>query len=539
MRITRRFLRLRIGCFGIALLVPFSGMTAEGEGKQALGERYNKIETKLETSLQELSAVREKISEEKLPLSRKLSRQEKQLREVRNEYDEVRRQLDNRNLKLNNLRETMKARKEEKTYLANLLGEYIRNLETQLHVVEKQYFGDGIEAAKLALDNENMATLDVFTTQAGLVDKSIERIDNLAGGTRFQGEAVGSDGMVQQGRFALFGPVAYFMTEDGQRAGLAVERLGSVKPNLVPFAQPAKGGPFENMKATLPFWGQEEDEASADERKRDYTAMTRKTVSAGRGMLPLDPTLGNAHKIAQTRDTVVDHVQKGGMVAYAILLMAAVALLLVLVKMIQLLVVRMPAQHKIVALLGALRDGSEEDAAASAATIKGPAGGMLRDAVDHMNEPRELVEEVMYENILATRLRLQRALPFIAVCASSAPLLGLLGTVTGIIETFKLITVFGSGDVKMLSGGISEALITTELGLIVAILSLLAYAFLNRRAKAIVDRLEKIAVAVMNQIARTGGEDVRIGDTVLPEEDHAEAQGEPAPFKKEPEPTRA
>jgi hypothetical protein len=119
----------------------------------------------------------------------------------------------------------------------------------------------------------------------------------------------------------------------------------------------------------------------------------------------------------------------------------------------------------------------------------------------------------MYEVVMKTRLKAQRFLPFIAICAASAPLLGLLGTVTGIINTFKLITVFGSGDVKTLSGGISEALITTEFGLIVAIPSLLLHAFLSRKARGIVDRMETAAVAFMNQVGRwqagAGGSRVR------------------------------
>jgi len=88
---------------------------------------------------------------------------------------------------------------------------------------------------------------------------------------------------------------------------------------------------------------------------------------------------------------------------------------------------------------------------------------------------------------------------FVALC----PLLGLLGTVTGIINTFKLITVFGTGDVKTLSGGISEALITTEFGLIVAIPSLLLHALLSRKARGIVDQMEKYSVAFVNQVGKS------------------------------------
>jgi hypothetical protein len=119
----------------------------------------------------------------------------------------------------------------------------------------------------------------------------------------------------------------------------------------------------------------------------------------------------------------------------------------------------------------------------------------------------------MYEQALTTRLNLQRMLPFIAVSASAAPLLGLLGTVTGIINTFKLITVFGTGDVKTLSSGISEALITTEFGLIVAIPALLLHAFLSRRARGVIDQMEKAAIAFVNQISKARHE--RMDNTAM------------------------
>jgi hypothetical protein len=74
--------------------------------------------------------------------------------------------------------------------------------------------------------------------------------------------------------------------------------------------------------------------------------------------------------------------------------------------------------------------------------------------------------------------------------------------VTGIINTFKLITVFGIGDVKTLSGGISEALITTKFGLIVAVPSLLLHAFLSRKARSAIDQMEKAAIAFANQVSK-------------------------------------
>ena len=93
-------------------------------------------------------------------------------------------------------------------------------------------------------------------------------------------------------------------------------------------------------------------------------------------------------------------------------------------------------------------------------------------------------------------------LPLIQVTAATAPLLGLLGTVTGMIKTFRLITVFGTGDAKSLSTGISEALITTEFGLIVAIPAIILGAILSRKAKSVVASMEQTAVSFVNGVIK-------------------------------------
>ncbi|HMW50322.1 MAG TPA: MotA/TolQ/ExbB proton channel family protein, partial [Cellvibrionaceae bacterium] len=77
-----------------------------------------------------------------------------------------------------------------------------------------------------------------------------------------------------------------------------------------------------------------------------------------------------------------------------------------------------------------------------------------------------------------------------------APLLGLLGTVSGMINTFKMMTIFGSGDVNTVSGGISEALITTELGLIVAVPALVIGAVLTRQIKTYAHGMERFAIKI-------------------------------------------
>ncbi|MCB1120239.1 MAG: MotA/TolQ/ExbB proton channel family protein, partial [Verrucomicrobiae bacterium] len=130
--------------------------------------------------------------------------------------------------------------------------------------------------------------------------------------------------------------------------------------------------------------------------------------------------------------------------------------------------------------------------------IKGPVGVMLVSALEHIDADEDLIEEILYERMLSTQPKLERYLPFISVTAATAPLLGLLGTVTGMINTFKLITIFGTGDATRLSSGISEALITTEYGLIIAIPTLIAHALLSRMSKAVLGSMERTAVGFVN-----------------------------------------
>jgi biopolymer transport protein ExbB len=111
---------------------------------------------------------------------------------------------------------------------------------------------------------------------------------------------------------------------------------------------------------------------------------------------------------------------------------------------------------------------------------------------------REHLEDIISESILHENSYLDRFGSTIIIIAAVAPLLGLLGTVTGMISTFDIITEFGTGDPKLLSGGISEALVTTELGLVVAIPALIFGNLLAGWADNIKEDMEKAALRVTN-----------------------------------------
>jgi biopolymer transport protein ExbB len=113
-------------------------------------------------------------------------------------------------------------------------------------------------------------------------------------------------------------------------------------------------------------------------------------------------------------------------------------------------------------------------------------------------EGRRVMEDAIAESILHELPKLERFLPSIGMLAGVAPLLGLLGTVTGMISTFDTITMFGSGRPRLMAGGISEALLTTAAGLAIAIPVLLIHNFLSSRADRLVADTERFSATLLN-----------------------------------------
>jgi biopolymer transport protein ExbB len=476
---TARWLLVGLAAAGLTLAAPLAQEQDKGNGS-GFSRAAAGAERDLDAALAELSRVQEQIAEEKLPLTRELNRVERRLAELRSEYQDLTRSIDTGSLDLGKLRTEIKAREEENSYVANLLDEYIRNLEVRVDITELQRIGEEIEQARLAVDSGELSPAEIYAQQVDVIGSSLDRLVDLVGGSRFEGDAVGPGGTVRSGSFALVGPVALFGSDDGTTHGLAQQQLGSLEPHVVPLDTQALNQGVQQV------------------------------VERGEGVLPFDPSLGNAQKIAATKETLVEHISKGGVVMVPILALAAAALIVAIYKYFQIARYRQPSVRTVNVLLDDVRKGDRAAAERRAAQIGGPTGEMLRSGIEHIDEPKDLVEEVMYERVLDTRLRMESMLPFVAMAASAAPLLGLLGTVTGMINTFKLISVFGSGDAQELSSGISEALVTTEFGLIVAIPSLLLYAYLSRKARRFIDGMEKIAISFVNRASvRPRGEERR------------------------------
>lgn len=134
-----------------------------------------------------------------------------------------------------------------------------------------------------------------------------------------------------------------------------------------------------------------------------------------------------------------------------------------------------------------------------------PLGRVIAIYSDHTQTDVETLELKLDEAILRESAPLETGLSFIKVLYVVAPLLGLLGTVVGMIATFQMITLFGTGDPRMMAGGISTALVTTVLGLVVAIPMTIFHAFLQGKSKALIQILEEQAAGIIARLAERNG----------------------------------
>lgn len=215
--------------------------------------------------------------------------------------------------------------------------------------------------------------------------------------------------------------------------------------------------------------------------------------------------------------TWLEIINSGGVIAWVIVGLGALGVLLVLLR--ALILWRSGANTRgLIDEAGKLVLAGDVDRARERCeSASGSASRVLSNTLANIDAERDELEDVVSESILHELPSIERFGSAILVFAAVAPLLGLLGTVTGMISTFDIITEFGTGDPKLLSGGISEALVTTQLGLIVAIPLLLVGNLLKGWAGSITTAMERGALRLMN-LARIaeGLDDARPADAKRP-----------------------
>lgn len=432
----------------------------------SLEEVSESVASDLRNSLRELSEQRDNIAQEKIPLVSALNAAENDVRKLRNtavRYQAIR---DSRELGLSDLQSRLEAWENENTYLINLLDEYASRFQSNLNVSEADRFSTEIGAYNSSRGTGTGETQ--VESQLALLELGLERVRSSFGGEHYAGIIVGDDSSLVSGTFTRFGPLVFFIDQQRDLAGIVNARDG--------------------INARI---------LELDDSLSEIGTIT----NGGLALVPTDVTEGKVTAISTSRETLIGHIGKGGIWIYPILFFALLSLVIAFFKAVQIFRIKIPTVEAVRNILLKVRSADLQEAMNLADDVPAPVGPMLSQGVRHSHEPRELIEEVLYVNILELKPKLGNLLPIIATTAAISPLLGLLGTVTGMINTFSLITLFGTGDARMLSSGISEALVTTEFGLIVAIPALIIHAMLNRRIKTILGDMEKYALIFSNGLS--------------------------------------
>lgn len=197
-------------------------------------------------------------------------------------------------------------------------------------------------------------------------------------------------------------------------------------------------------------------------------------------LVTLDPARGLTLELHSRQPSLLERVKQGGFVGYLIIILGLAGLLVALVQSIRLWL----EQQRVVKQLAKPQDLKNQNALGRILS------GMNSASQQQENSAPEALEANLDELLVRESAALEKGLALVKLLAAMAPLLGLLGTVTGMIATFQAITLFGTGDPAMMASGISQALVTTVLGLLTAVPLLLAHLLLQGRSRKLARILE-------------------------------------------------
>lgn len=217
---------------------------------------------------------------------------------------------------------------------------------------------------------------------------------------------------------------------------------------------------------------------------RRYTSSTSNVFDSGdeKVSFGIDPTLGGVLASLVARPNLMERVQQGGIVGYLVLLLGAFGVSIAL----QRLYILIDADKKVTAQLNS-----------DVISTDNPLGRVLSVYENNKSVDTDTLELKMAEAVFKETPELNKGLLIIKVISVVAPLMGLLGTVTGMIKTFQAITLYGTGDPKLMAGGISQALVTTVLGLTVAIPTTLLHTIVSGRSRRVTQIIQEQGAGII------------------------------------------
>ena len=424
----------KIKAFSAILLLTSCNLALAATSEQAKQSVLNDIKT----AQRSLSSTQKSIAKEQASLAKQIFTKQQSLSKLREQAAVNRRLADENTLSLNQLQTRLDSWQQQQQYQLNLLSRFVR------------------QNSNKALNNEQTSN-----NQNELLSQVVSFINDQEQALypRFKKQAVVlNNGELTQANTLQVGPVAWFSTQTPKLMGLLNldDESNVLKVALV--------------------------QSSSDDNPLDNTL---KHNGVGETLLSFDPSLTHLVTSQAQQESPLEHLEKGGLWAIPIILFACFALTIALIKAAQLLRLSKIKMHSQMQLQTLFKSKNSSEFA-----------GMQQQLFNLtlQSEKGQVRDDQLFNQLIHDKHKLDNFIGAIAVTAAVAPLLGLLGTVSGMIETFKMMTLFGSGDPEVVSGGIAQALITTELGLVVAIPALVLNALLSRKAKAYYSQLEGFAL---------------------------------------------
>lgn len=396
----------------------------------------------------ELKAVRAQIVSEQRPQLEVLTNLQSELFGLRSEVELLSHETEGARHQVETLSQRIEDLSTHHETVQYRLLHIRRKFEEHLQPAERSVYREGFLSLEQAATGTPAGRLELIRNLFSIANEAVDRIGHQVGGHRYPTKAL-VDGVMAPGMALQVGPYAFFAPQ-ADRPGLIVESKDLVA------------------------------------QFRHHTSETETAIlraMAGKeAFLPFDPLLDRAYLNFDARVSLWDHLKSGGIWIIPITIFGLLSLLIAILKVIQIQGIRVPNKEQVQSLVDA---GDETVFEAQLQTITPHARAVFAEGYAYRHAPESARAAAMSQILLGFRHRVESGLSLLGLTAAVAPLLGLLGTVTGMIKTFQVISLYGAGDARALSGGISEALVTTEFGLVVAIPALLAHAWLMRRARRI------------------------------------------------------
>jgi biopolymer transport protein ExbB len=419
---------------------------------------------RLKTATNDLLAARARITAARTPLAEATRSAEARIAVLEGELL----QLDTTHGKSAEAREQLRRENDEVArtlgYLLNQAQETMKLTEDSMQPGERPAWAGRIDLLRRDLDSAEART--GVPAALAVADFAADRTAREIGGFTVTGPAVAEgDTRVLAGTFLFLGPATYFQADGVGPTGIVNLGPHGEWPVVHAVANwtPADAGPIFHQ---------------------------------GRGQVALDASGGKALALSKASVSLLEQVRRGGAVTVVIVAVGILALVITIQKLFDFRRLAVDEPATVRPVLALLARGAFREAADAARTLKTTTRELFALGIHHRLKSKALLEEYLESFVLEQRMLQERRLPLLAVIATAGPLLGLLGTVTGMIKTFTLITVLGTGSAGKLSAGISQALIATKFGLVVAIPALVVHGFLSHRIQKHLALLDRYALEI-------------------------------------------